>query len=362
MGQAFGVITVLGSPASGHVEVATFRQDAPYSDGRHPDRVTFCTAEEDARRRDFTINGLFFDPLEERVLDYVGGQDDLQRRLVRAIGDPFARIAEDKLRMLRAVRFAATFDFALDPATLAAVQRQAHEIVIVSAERVVAELRQMLVHRHRRRSVTLLNETGLLEMLLPEFHGLAPDAGSSWDEASWQRTLTILERLQEPTFAAALAALIREVSHPSGPMILEIERISDRLRLSHAERVGAEWLLQHESEVRRARQLPWPQLQRLLIHPRVGELLGYCRAVAEVLDGSAAEIEYCLQKLTLPPAELDPPPVLTGDDLKARGIPPGPIYREILEAVREAQLEGRIHGQEEALNLALSIHRRQGSS
>lgn len=353
VGQAFGVITVLGTRESGHVEVATFRRDAEYSDGRHPDHVTFSTAEEDARRRDFTINGLFFDPLEERVFDYVGGQADLQRRLVRAIGDPLARIAEDKLRMLRAVRIASSFDFALDPETLAAVQRQAHEIVIVSAERISAELRQMLVHRSRRRAVELLNEAGLLEVMLPEFRGWAPDGGICLDDSPWRRTLAILERLQEPTFAVALAALVRTFVHPSGEIVPEVERICDRLRLSNAERVGAEWLLTHETQARRARQLPWPQLQRLLIHPRVGELMDYIRAVAEVCDGSVAEIEYCRQKLALPREELDPPPLLTGDDLKAHGVRPGPLYREILGAVRDAQLENRIHTAQEALDLVL---------
>ena len=355
VGQAFGVITVLGSRQSGHVEVATFRRDAAYSDGRHPDQVTFSTAEEDAQRRDFTINGLFFDPLEERVFDYVGGQADLRGRLVRAIGDPSERIAEDKLRMLRAVRFAANFAFALDPDTLAAVQRQAHEIVIVSAERVSAELRQMLVHRHRRRALELLQEAGLLEVLLPEFRELAPNGGSCPGDSSWPSTLAVLARLHEPTFAVALAALVREFVHPTGELVPEVERICDRLRLSNTERVGAEWLLLHEPELRRARQLPWPHLQRLLTHPRIDELLCYARAVAEVCDGQAAEIDYCCQKLSLPRAELDPPPLLTGHDLQAHGIRPGPIYQDLLRGVRDAQLEQRIHTPQEALELALRL-------
>lgn len=355
VGQAFGVITVLGSRQSGHVEVATFRRDAPYSDGRHPDHVTFSTAEEDARRRDFTINGLFFDPLEEQVFDYVGGQEDLRRRLVRAIGDPLERIAEDKLRMLRAVRIAATFEFSLDPGTLAAVQRQAHEIVIVSAERISAELRRMLVHPSRRRSLELLNQAGLLEVMLPEFRGLAPNGGICLDDSPWQRTLAVLAHLQEPTFSVALAALVREFVHPTGEIVPEVERICDRLRLSNTERVGAEWLLLHEAQLRRASQLPWPQVQRLLTHPRIDELLCYARAVAEVSDGQATEIDYCCQKLSLPRAELDPPPLLTGHDLQTHGIRPGPIYRELLLAVRDAQLEQRIRSPQEAWALARQL-------
>src|SRR6185369_6621765 len=135
IGAAFGVVTVLGPKGAGQIDVATFRRDASYSDGRHPDAVTFSDAEHDAQRRDFTINGLFFDPLAEQVIDYVGGQRDIEQRVIRAIGDPLARIAEDKLRMLRAVRFAARFDFAIDSDTLAAIRQQARELVIVSAER-----------------------------------------------------------------------------------------------------------------------------------------------------------------------------------------------------------------------------------
>src|SRR5687768_15104483 len=133
IGASFGVITVIGPKGAGQIDVATFRRDAAYSDGRHPDSVSFTTAEQDALRRDFTINGLFFDPVNSEVIDYVGGQEDLRRGVVRAIGDPRQRIAEDKLRMLRAVRFAARFDFAIDAATLTAIQQQARELVIVSA-------------------------------------------------------------------------------------------------------------------------------------------------------------------------------------------------------------------------------------
>src|SRR5437762_3715435 len=172
IGASFGVITVLGPEAAGQIDVATFRRDATYSDGRHPDAVSFSDAEHDAQRRDFTINGLFFDPLEDRVIDYVGGQDDLARRVIRAIGDPLARIAEDKLRMLRAVRFAARFDFAIDDKTLAAIKQQARELVIVSAERIAAELRLILTHPNRARGMELLADTGLLEIVLPEASSL----------------------------------------------------------------------------------------------------------------------------------------------------------------------------------------------
>ena len=155
IGAAFGVITVVGPVEAGSVQVATFRADAGYSDGRHPDRVSYTTAEADAQRRDFTVNGLFLDPLTDRVLDFVGGQADLQRRIIRAIGDPSERIGEDKLRMLRAVRFATTLNFQLESSTLTAIQRHAAEICAVSGERIAEEMRKLLTHadRRRRRSV-----------------------------------------------------------------------------------------------------------------------------------------------------------------------------------------------------------------
>ncbi|MDX1946089.1 MAG: CCA tRNA nucleotidyltransferase, partial [Pirellulaceae bacterium] len=195
IGASFGVITALGPRGAGQVEVATFRRDAGYSDGRHPDSVSFTTAEQDALRRDFTINGMFFDPVASQVIDYVGGQDDLARGVIRAIGDPAQRIAEDKLRMLRAVRFAARFDFALDEGTLAAIRRQASELVIVSAERIAAEMRLMLIHPNRARAAAMLHVAGLLEVILPEALGLLPDEPWSPESAAdtpWRRSLHIL--------------------------------------------------------------------------------------------------------------------------------------------------------------------------
>jgi poly(A) polymerase len=168
IGAAFGVITVLGPKQAGQIEVATFRRDAPYSDGRHPDSVTFSTAEEDASRRDFTVNGLFYDPIREQVIDFVGGREDLAQRVIRAIGNPRDRFGEDRLRMLRAVRFTATFGFALDADTLAAVREMAGEITMVSPERIAMEMRQMLAAPGRGTAVRLLVETGLAEAILPE--------------------------------------------------------------------------------------------------------------------------------------------------------------------------------------------------
>jgi tRNA nucleotidyltransferase/poly(A) polymerase len=361
IGASFGVITVIGPKGSGQIDVATFRRDAAYSDGRHPDSVSFTTAEQDAQRRDFTINGLFFDPVDNRVIDYVGGQEDLRAGIIRAIGDPRQRIAEDKLRMLRAVRFAARFDFALDAATLAAIQEQARELVIVSAERIAAEMRQILKHPSRARGVQMLQTARLLEVVLPESATLQPDepwSPESQPDTPWRRTLHILHRLDQPTFSVALAALLRELTTHHSPLTTHSlpHEVASRWKLATDEFEGASKLLTEEPLVRRASRTPWPKLQRVLVAPRIDELIGYAQAVAEVLEGSIGEIDYCRQKLALPASELNPPPLITGEDLKALGIPPGPVYRPILDAVRDAQLDKQIATRDEAIALARQMH------
>jgi poly(A) polymerase len=342
IGASFGVITVLGPRGAGQIDVATFRRDAGYSDGRHPDSVSFADAEADAQRRDFTINGLFFDPLDGRVIDYVGGQDDLSRGVIRAIGDPLARIAEDKLRMLRAVRFAARFDFAIEGATLAAIKQQARELIIVSAERVATELRLMLTHLSRARAVELLAETGLLEVVLPEA------AAMLQIREQWSRCLAILAGLHAPTFSMALAALLREL-HLLVPNDNLPATVGSRWKLATDETAGVEKLLRDEPTIRAARAQAWPKLQRILVAPRIDELLGYSEAVARVIDGSTAEIDFCREKLALPTQVLNPPSLITGEDLKQLGIPQGPAYRELLDAARDAQLEGKLTTRDDAL-------------
>jgi len=355
IGEAFGVIVVLGPKAAGQIEVATFRRDAQYSDGRHPDAVTFCSAEEDAKRRDFTINGLFYDPINDRVIDYVNGQRDIQRRLLRAIGDPFDRIAEDKLRMLRAVRMAATFDFALDASTLAAVQQKSPEITVVSAERITAELRQMLVHQNRCRAVDLLAESRLLTQILPELRGIAPEGGSPTANPPWQRTQRVLAHLDRATFPMAFATLVREFACPADRRVPEVQAIGKRLRLTNKEERDTEFLLVHEQAVRSASRIPWPQLQRILVQEGASDLLSYSHAVAEAIGEGGQDIDYCRDKLALPKEELDPLPLINGDDLKEAGLPPGPAYKQIIEAVRDAQLEGRVGTKEQALDLAREL-------
>lgn len=348
IGAAFGVVAVLGTRGVQPIEVATFRRDQGYSDGRHPDGVIYSDAEEDAQRRDFTINGIFFDPVAEKVVDYVGGQQDLAAGIIRAIGDPHRRFDEDKLRMVRALRFAATFDFAIEPGTFAAIRELAAEIVIVSAERVASEMRAMLRHPRRRRAVELLIETGLLPILLPESERLAND--SSEVEPARRRMFATFDALQLESFSAALALLLRGVQSVDSPV--QASHVGQRWRLATAETTAVARLLRREPLIRAACETPWPTLQRVLIEEGAEELMAYVDAAGTGEEATHRAVEFCRAKLALPAEELNPRPLLTGDDLRAAGFLPGPKFRLALDALRDAQLDGHIATREQALQWA----------
>jgi poly(A) polymerase len=348
IGAVFGVITVRGPRPAGMIEVATFRQDAAYSDGRHPDHVTFSSAREDALRRDFTINGLFYDPLQECVIDFVGGQEDLQRRLIRAIGEPRHRFAEDKLRLLRAVRFAAIFAFDLEAGTAAAIKEMAGQIEVVSPERIAMEMRRMLAEPGRARAVRLLLDLSLAETLLPE---IVP--GDDAGRERLERAIGVLERLAEPGFPLALAALVAGFVDAEGA-----RRIGLRWRLSGKEIERAAWLVEHQAALAGARTARWSRVQPLLIEEGISDLL----ALHEALGPQCVEdVAYCRARLQEAPEALNPPPLVSGDDLLRQGIPRGPVYKGLLQLVRDAQLDGMIHDKAEALALAEQIWQQQRS-
>jgi tRNA nucleotidyltransferase/poly(A) polymerase len=326
-------VTVLGPRAAGQIEVATFRKDAAYSDGRHPDSVTFTDAEHDAQRRDFTINGLFFDPVAREVVDYVDGQADIERRIIRAIGDPRSRLSEDKLRMLRAVRFAATFDFEIEPATQSAIQEMASEINTVSAERIGMEIRRMLLDPNRATAVCLLRDTNLLSEVIPEAQRLSTE--------EFAATLRLLAELRQPTFPAAFAALLLELGGPG----IEIGR---RLRYTNKEIDRANWLCWNVQMMVNARNMPWPTLQRVLTHAGATELVALHEAKHGPDDPALA---FCRERLAWPTERLNPKPLVDGADLIQHGLPPGPQFSSLLEQVRDAQLNEEIRTQEEALAL-----------
>lgn len=334
IGAAFGVVTVLGPRAAGQIEVATFRTDAAYSDGRHPDSVTFTDAQHDAQRRDFTINGLFFDPVAAEVVDYVGGQADIERRIIRAIGDPRLRLREDKLRMLRAVRFAAAFGFVIEPETLRAIQEMAADITTVSAERIGMEIRRMLLDPNRAVALRLLRDTKLLSQVIPETERLSP--------TEVEETARMLAALRQPTLPLAFCALLQLVGGPG----IEIGR---RLRFTNKEIDRANWLHRNMNLVQNARTLPWPALQRVLTHQGGTELLELYAAVAGADDPALA---FCRERLAWPPEKLNPRPLVDGSDLIRHGLRPGPDFSALLEQIRDAQLNGEIRSRDEALAFA----------
>lgn len=343
IGAAFGVISVIGPKPAGLVEVTTFRRDAAYSDGRHPDSVSFSTAAEDASRRDFTINGMFFDPMENRVIDYVGGREDLAARVIRAIGNARDRFAEDKLRMLRAVRFAAAFDFSLDEESRDAISEMAAEIHIVSPERIAVEMRRMLAGRSRAIGVRLLLETGLAAELLPEI--VTRDDS---ERRKINESLEYLARLGDGCgFPATLAALLSRFVDSKAT-----DDVCRRWKLSNDERDRVCWLVENRDALLAASDMPWSKLQPLLVADGIGDLL----LLTEHSSPAGAEAaSHCRKLLTQPRESLDPPPLMTGDDLLAAGVPAGPCYKHILHRVRDAQLDGEIGDKAEAMSLAREI-------
>lgn len=328
VGASFGVIVVVGRGDEGQVEVATFRTEGPYLDGRRPETVAFATAEQDALRRDFTINGLFLDPLTNEVFDYVGGRADLERKVLRAIGDPVARFREDKLRMLRGVRLAARFDYALDPGTATAIAEHAGEILVVSQERIAQELRKMLEHPRRVRAVALAHELGLLERILPEATG----------EFAGGR----LSRLEQPSFALSLSGLLADCEAPRVPC--------RRLKLSNEITDRVVWLVEQLRSTGDLTFDPPARIKRLLQHPGAVELRELAQADAKtrgVEPRTATLLSQARERWS--PAEIDPPPLLDGNDLLRAGVKPGRELGRWLYELRDAQLNGEVGTVAEAL-------------
>ncbi len=352
VGASFGVIIVMGPREAGPVEVATFRTEGPYHDGRRPASVAFCTPEEDARRRDFTINGMFYDPVDAQVFDYVGGEADLSARVVRAIGDPHERVREDKLRMLRAVRFTATLDFELDAVTAAAVREMAGQLVIVSAERIAQELKKMLVDKHRRRAMELCDDVGLLPIFLPEL------SRESRDNEARELTLRMVALLQQPSFELALAALLHSL--PARPVTFDVCR---RLKLSNEETDRVTWLVGHQDDLVDAPTQTLARLKRLLAHPYRDDLISLLRVKLLAADTDLRPVLFCEEYLSRTPrAVIDPPPLITGDVLKSLGMNPGPAFKSLLETIRDAQLNDEIASLEEAISMARALTKKSNSA
>jgi len=369
VGVSFGVVRVLGPREAGEVEVATFRSDGAYVDGRRPESVTFGSPEEDASRRDFTINGMFLDPLTGDLLDFVGGRDDLDAGVIRAIGDPAARFAEDKLRLLRAVRFAARFGFRIEPQTRMALAEMAPEVRVVAAERLAQELQKILVHPGRARGLALASDLGLVAAILPELvpmKGLPQDKPARPGGDLWDHTLAVLDLLPpDPSFPLAFAALLHDVGKPPTKGLRDgrvtyynheqvgartAERIARDLKLANADRERIAWLVEFHQYLGEARSLREAKLKRMLAMPGIEDLLALHRADALATTGDASVVDYCEAYLREEPAgPISPPPLLSGHDLVRHGLKPGPGFKALLEQVYDAQLEGAVRSKKEAL-------------
>jgi poly(A) polymerase len=353
VGESFGVIVVLGPKRSaGQVEVATFRNDGQYVDGRRPESVEFSSPEEDAHRRDFTINGMFYDPIERQVLDFVGGQEDLKRGVIRAIGTALHRMQEDKLRLLRAVRFASTFEFELEEQTANAAREMAGEISVVSAERIAQELRRMLGHPNRAIALELCRDINLLPHILPELDSVSVNGGSTW-----QQLLETFRQLKSATFplvfGAAFSAVVDEAGVTQKVASQCVLEAGKRLRLSNDEIDHAEWLVRYRHSLDEAPGLSLARLKRILAQPLAEDLLLMVEARLRASNSSLEAVEFCRTFLRETPAdEINPPPLLTGAELIAAGLKPGPRFKQLLDSVRDAQLNLQIATPEDAIRLA----------
>ena len=371
VGAQFGVILI---PKNGlKVEVATFRSDMGYSDGRHPDRVVYSkTPQEDVQRRDFTINGLLMRHDNDEVLDFVGGQKDLSARSIRAIGDPELRLAEDKLRMMRAVRFAARFGFEIEPATFGALRRHVAEIQQVSPERLREELTKLLTEGAARRAFELMDETGLLEQVLPEIaamKGVEQPSEFHPEGDVWIHTRLMLEQLAKgasPTLAWGV--LLHDVGKP--PTFQSAEETGDRIRFNQHVQVGVKMaeaicrrrlrfsneeteqimaLVENHMRFGAVEAMKKATLKRFVRLPRFDEHMELhrldCLSSHRHLD-SYEFVQHFLDQT--PPEQVRPERLLTGDDLLAMGFQAGPEFARILTGIEDAQLEGQLRTREEA--------------
>ena len=343
VGAAFGVICIVDPKTKMQVEVATFRSDGAYLDGRRPVNVTFSNPQEDAYRRDFTINGLFFNPETEQIIDYVEGRKDLKNGVVRAIGDPAARFTEDKLRLLRAVRFTATLGFILDEQTESAIRQMPEALRLVSAERVTGELERMLLDPSRAAGLQMLHTLNLLAMLFPEAMQLP-------DPAQFTELLEEEAQLADPSFPLALAPLLARVTDADGT-----KDLAQQWRLSTRQATRTAWLVKHRHALHDAAHQSWPRLQRILIHEGRDELIGWLAAEAACGRAEPADLTYCRDRIAWPAEKLNPPPLLTGDDLVDAGFRPSKIFAELLETTRDAQLEGQITTRAEAIQYVKNL-------
>jgi poly(A) polymerase len=367
VGAQFGVMLVIVEGQS--FEVASFRHDGPYLDGRRPTHVRYGSLQEDIFRRDFTINGMVYDPIADRIIDLIGGRKDLENKLIRAIGSPGSRFEEDRLRMVRAVRFAASLNFTIEEETFSAIRDLASTVKQISWERIGEELTRILTEGGAKAGFELLDRTGLLKVLLPEIDAMkgveqSPDFHPEGDV--FTHTMLTLSHLDSPTETLAYGCLLHDVAKP-----VCIRRDEERLTFyGHTEK-GAEmaeeilkrlkrsrgtwervaYLVRNHLRHMQANQMRLSTLKRFLGESGIDELLELTRIDALSANGDLQYYRFCKQKLVeLKEEEIHPEPLLRGRDLIAMGFSPGPNFQTILKQIEEAQLGGELSSREEAMN------------
>lgn len=371
VGVQFGVVRVLEDDFE--FEVATFRSDGIYLDGRHPQFVEFSTPEKDAFRRDFTVNGIFYDPVKDKVIDFVGGREDLGRKLIRAIGMPSQRFAEDRLRMLRAIRLASALAFEIESGTWSAIRAEANEILVVSPERVRDELLKILGDAHRLRGFDLLDRSALLAVILPEVEALKgceqPEQFHPEGDVFVHTRMMLGLLGPEASGVQALSVLLHDIGKPP---TRSFDPADQRIRFNGHDKVGAEMAEQVMTRLRFSRQeinvvveavrnhmifkdvkeMRPAKLRRFMARPNFGIELELHRVDCAGSHGDLENHQFLVSKASEFAREpLIPPPLIRGDDLIALGLKPGPRMGQLLEAIQTAQLEGEVTTREEALEL-----------
>ena len=369
IGAHFGVMLVKRDGT--HFEIATFRSDGPYEDGRHPESVTFTTAEIDAQRRDFTINGLFQNPVTGEIIDPVGGRADLDAKLIRAIGDPVQRFEEDALRLMRAIRFATSTGFQIDPATWDSIRTHASLLKRISTERIREEFSRTITHPQRRRGIELLVDSGLMEQFLPEFlptRGCEQPPQFHPEGDVYVHTLIMLELLPpDASLELCLGVLFHDIGKPP---TFEFDEAADRIRFNGHDRVGAEMaeeimrrlrysnanieavvaLVAHHMQFMHVQQMRTAKLKRFMARPTFPDEIELHRVDCTSSHGMLDNIEFLDAKTAEFAAEpLIPSPLITGRHLIQLGFPPGPRFSEILDYIQTEQLEGRLTTEQDAL-------------
>ncbi|MCY3681766.1 MAG: CCA tRNA nucleotidyltransferase [Gemmatimonadetes bacterium] len=371
VGAHFGVVIVrLGDY---HYEVARFRRDLGYSDGRRPDGVVFVDEEEDARRRDFTINGMFFDPVGNVVLDYVGGQVDLKEKVIRTIGDPHARFCEDRLRMLRAIRFGCRYHWPLEEKTREAIGELSGSIEFISFERIRDEVGKILTEGGAPLGVRWLIDLGLMAVFMPEVVAMdgVPQPPQFHPEGDvLTHTLIMLGLMQNPSVELAMGILLHDVGKPP------TYEVRDRIRFHNHTKVGREMaeeicrrlrfssekikhiaaLVADHHKFMHVQEMRSSTLKRFLRTDRFEDHLELHRIDCLSSHGALDNYEFCKVALeNLEPEQIRPVPLINGRDLIAMGQKPGPAFKQVLRAVEDAQLEGRVTHRDEAMRLAAQV-------